>query len=67
MSGADLTALDKVLKEVYVPAVREQMQKSTVLMSNIERTSEFVDGTGKFAVVPLKLGFSEAIGARNEN
>ena len=51
MAGLDLTALDKVVKEVYVPAVREQMQKATILLSQVKRSSENITGEGKYAVV----------------
>lgn len=67
MPGLDLSALDKVLKEVYVPAVREQMQKEVVLLSQIQRTSENITGEGKYAVVSLMLGYNEGIGARGDN
>lgn len=63
----DLTALDKVLKEVYIPAVREQMQKSAILLAKVRRDADIVDGTGKYAVLPLMLGYSEGVGARNEH
>lgn len=63
----NLSALDKVLKEVYVPAVRRQMQEATVLLSEIQRSSEGVDGSGKYAIIPIMLGYSEAVGARNED
>lgn len=63
----DLTALDKVLKEVYTPAVREQMQKATILLSKVEKSADYIDGTGKYAVIPLMLGFNESVGARAEN
>jgi len=67
MAGLDLTALDKVLKEVYVPAVREQMQKATILLSQVQRSSDNITGEGKYAVVPLMLGYNEGIGARGDN
>lgn len=67
MPGLDLTALDKVLKEVYVPAVREQMQKEVVLLSQVQRTSENITGEGKYAVLALMLGYNEGIGARGDN
>lgn len=63
----DLTALDKMLKEVYVEAVRNQVRKDAVLLAELQRTSENIDGGGRFAVIPLMLGYSEAVGARNEN
>jgi hypothetical protein len=64
---ADLTAYDKILKEVYVPAVREQMQKATILLSQVQRTSENITGEGKYAVIALMLGYNEGIGARGDN
>lgn len=67
MPGLDLTALDKVLKEVYVPAVREQMQKEVILLSQVQRTSENITGEGKYAVIALMLGYNEGIGARGDN
>lgn len=67
MAGLDLTALDKVLKEVYVPAVREQMQKQTILLSQVQRSSENITGEGKYAVIALMLGYNEGIGARGDN
>jgi len=64
--AADLTAFDKVLKEVYIPALRTQFNNSTILLSSINKSAEYMDGTGAKAIVPLKLGYSEGIGARAE-
>lgn len=64
--GLDLSAANKVLKEVYVPGVRKQFNTATVLLSHIERTAEYIQGDGLYAVIPLRLGNSEAIGARDE-
>jgi hypothetical protein len=60
----NLTTANAVLKEIYVPTVREQMQKSSVLLGHVERSSENIDGTGKYATVALMTGYSTGIGAR---
>lgn len=62
----DLTSLEKILKEVYAPAIRKQLREEVVLLSHIRRDSENIDASGKNAIVSLMLGYSEAVGARNE-
>ena len=63
----DLSALDAVLKENYpVKDITEVINKEILLLSRIDKSSEGIDATGRRAVVPLKYGFNQGVGARAE-
>ena len=63
----DLTALDAVLKEQYpVKDITEVINKEILLLQRIDKTGEGIDATGRRAVVPLKHGFNQGVGARAE-
>lgn len=62
MAPFNLAAADKILKDYYLPAVREQLNTATVLLANISRNEE--DVSGKKAVLSVHKGRNQGVGAR---
>lgn len=67
--GATLTTLDSVMKEVYGPAIVEQLDDETILTKRIEKSSAGTTSEvgGKYVTFPLHTGRNAGIGYRNEN
>lgn len=65
---ATLTTVGNILKEIYEPTIREQLQSETVALRRIEKSSEGVETTvgGKYVTFPLHTRRNSGIGARNE-
>lgn len=65
---ATLTTVNAILKEVYEPKLRNQLQNEVVALKRIERSSEGVvsDVGGKYVTFPLKVRRNAGLGARNE-
>jgi hypothetical protein len=64
-----LTTVDNILKEVYEPRVRDQLQSETIALSRIEKTSEGVETDavgGKYVRFAVRVKRNHGIGARNE-
>ncbi len=53
-------ATDAILKEFYIPAVRDLLNNKTILLRYIRKNTE--DIQGKYAVVPLNVARNEGIG-----
>lgn len=62
--GLDKAAASGVLKEDYLPVVREQINTKQEFLVQIERNSEDVEGLE--AVLSLHVGLNEGIGSRLE-
>lgn len=58
-------AAEAVLKTVYLPTIRPQINQSTAFKAVLERNSENLSGLE--AHLPLHVGRSEAVGARGED
>jgi hypothetical protein len=65
---ATLATVASILKEVYEPQIREQMENETVALKRIERSSDGVETTvgGKYVTFPIHTRRNAGIGARNE-
>lgn len=65
---ATLTTVNAILKEVYEPKIREQLQNEAVALKRIERSSDGVvsEVGGKYVTFPLHTRRNSGIGARNE-
>lgn len=65
---ASLSTVASILKEVYEPQVREQLENRTVALKRIERSSDGIETTvgGKYVTFPLHTRRNSGIGARNE-
>ncbi len=64
-----LTTATNILKEVYEPRVRDQLQSETIAISRIERTSEGVETNsvgGKYVRFAVRTQRNHGIGSRNE-
>lgn len=64
-----LTTAANILKEIYEPKVRDQLQSEVVTISRIERTSEGVGSDsvgGKYVRFGVRVKRNHGIGARNE-
>lgn len=59
-----LSTADSALKEDYQPAIREQLNNDNMLLNQVERTSEDVEG--RRAVLSLHVARSAGVGARAE-
>lgn len=57
-----LGATSATLQEDYLPAVREQLNNQRILSAVIQRNSEDIDSSGKYAVMNLHTGRNEGIG-----
>ncbi|MGH9652592.1 MAG: phage major capsid protein [Bryobacteraceae bacterium] len=64
MAGLTMTTADAVLKEDYLPGIREQLNNDTFL-AFAEKNSESV--SGRRAVLALHVSRSSGIGARADN
>ncbi|MDI6892946.1 MAG: phage major capsid protein, partial [Actinomycetota bacterium] len=62
--GLDLTVGSAALKEDYLGPLREQLNTAKVLLAEIEKNEEDVEG--KYAVIPVTQGFPDGVGARAE-
>lgn len=64
-----LTTANNILKEVYEPRVRDQLQSEIITLSRIEKTSEGVETDsigGKYVRFGVRVQRNHGIGARNE-
>lgn len=64
-----MTTADQILKEVYEPRVRDQLQSEIVTLSRIEKTSEGVESDaigGRFVRFGVRVQRNHGIGARLE-
>lgn len=66
--GATLTTATNILKEIYEPRIRDQLQNKLTTSKRIEQTSEGVtaDVGGKYVVFPIHTKRNPGIGARQE-
>lgn len=66
--GATLTTASNILKEIYEPTIREQLQNYSVAAKRIEQTSEGVTSEvgGRYVVFPIHVKRNQGIGARQE-
>lgn len=66
--GASLTTATNILKEIYEPRIRDQLQDWNKASKRIESTSEGVtsDVGGKYVVFPIHTQRNNGIGARLE-
>ena len=64
MAGATLSTLSALLKDYYLPPVREQLNNETFILSVLDVNNENLYGNQ--AVVPLHYGRSGGLGARAE-
>ena len=62
--SATLSALDKILKEFYLPPVVEQLNNDILFAQRLQTDSQSL--YGRRAIVPLHTGRSGGIGARGE-
>lgn len=69
MATTTLAVVDSVLKEVYEPRMRDQLQSDTITLKRIEQTSEGVTSEvgGKYVTFPIRTRRNHGIGARAEN
>lgn len=58
----DLSTFNAVLKDIYLPPIRSQLNNATVLLSLLERDTENI--SGREAIVPVHYGRNEGVGAR---
>ncbi len=64
-----LTTAANILKEVYEPKVRDQLQSEVMAISRIEKTSEGVETDalgGKYVKFAIRVKRNHGIGSRNE-
>lgn len=66
--GATLTTATNILKEIYEPRIREQLQNWLKTSKRLEQTSEGVTSEvgGKYVVFPIHVRRNHGIGARLE-
>jgi hypothetical protein len=64
MAGLTFTTADKVLKEDYLPPVREQLNMTNALLAQVEKNSTDIEG--RRANLSVHIGRTSAVGARVE-
>jgi hypothetical protein len=66
--GATLTTISPILKEVYEPRIREQLNTEIVALKRIERSKTGVTNEvgGKYVTFPVHTRRNAGIGSRNE-
>jgi hypothetical protein len=64
MAGLTFTTADKVLKEDYLPPVREQLNMQNALLAQVEKNSKDIEG--RRANLSVHLGRTSGVGARAE-
>lgn len=64
MAGSTLSTLDAILKTQYLPAVNDQFNNLTVMMSRLEKDYDSV--VGKNFTMALHTGRNESVAARGE-
>lgn len=69
MATTTLATVDALLKEIYEPRLRDQLQSDTIALKRIESTSEGVTSEvgGKYVTFPIRTRRNHGIGARAEN
>jgi hypothetical protein len=65
MAGANLTTLDKILKELYLPNVTEQLNNEVLLLQRLESSTEEI--VGRRAIVAVHKARSGAVGLADED
>ena len=64
---SDLASFNPMLKDQYLMGgVKKQLNEKTVLLSWIEKTSDYIDSTGRRAIFPTLIGFPGGVGSRAE-
>lgn len=68
-AATTMAVVDQILKEVYEPSLRDQLQSETITLKRIEKTSEGISNEvgGKYVTFPIRTRRNHGIGARNEN
>lgn len=66
---ATLASIDPIMKEVYAPRIREQLNTETVGLKRIQRSSAGVstDIGGKYVTFPIHIRRNSGVGSRREN
>ena len=57
--------ISDILKEFYTPAIINQLWKKSILWALLKKKTQ--DMVGKRVVIPVRIGLTEAVGARAEN
>jgi hypothetical protein len=65
MAGATLTTLDKILKELYLPKVTEQLNNEVLLLQRLESSTEEI--VGRRAIAAVHKARSGAVGVALED
>ena len=65
MAGQEYQYIDDILKECYTPAIINQLWKKSPLWAIIKKKTQ--DMVGKRVVTPVRIGLTEAVGARAAN
>jgi hypothetical protein len=65
---ASLATVGVLLKEIYEPTMRKQLNDETVALKRVERSSDGIETTvgGRYVTFPIKTRRNSGIGARNE-
>jgi hypothetical protein len=65
MAGQEFQYISDILKEFYTPAIINQLWKKSVLWAMLKKKTQ--DMVGKQIVTPVRVGLTEAVGARAAN
>lgn len=62
--AASLSTLEAALKESYAGPIQNQLNNACELATQLGEAEATIDASGKFAIVPFKLGRNTGVGAR---
>jgi len=65
LAGQEYAYISDILKEFYTPAIINQLWKKSPLWAIIKKKTQ--DMVGKRIVIPVRIGMTEAVGARAAN
>ena len=65
MAGQEFQYISDILKDFYTPAIINQLWKKSVLWAILKKKTQ--DMVGKQIVTPVRIGLTEAVGARAAN
>jgi len=63
--AATLSTQDAILKDVYLPGIRDQLNNKTVILKRLKRDKESFEGRRAF--LALRTGRNEGVGMRGDN
>lgn len=62
--AASMSTLEAALKEFYIGPIRDQLNNEIELFTRFGKGEATIDASGKFGILPIRLGRNTGVGAR---